>query len=98
MWTNCSGVIVGDLPPAYITVERVPNPASALDSYLGEMAAWVEAVRAGQPVDELIPVETTGGGELLEPTAEHAEMLDTRLQDARYPGFKMLDTRLQFLA
>jgi len=28
-------VIVGDLPPAYITTDEAPNPAAALDGYIG---------------------------------------------------------------
>lgn len=28
-------VIVGDVPPAYITAEDAPNPATALDAYIG---------------------------------------------------------------
>jgi hypothetical protein len=65
-------VIVGDIPPAYIT-EEAPNPACALDGYIGEMTKWVEAVKTGKPVDELIPVN-------VEPTAEWAELLERRLK------------------
>lgn len=38
-------VIVGDLPPAYITTDSAPNPAAALDAYIGAMNEWVEALR-----------------------------------------------------
>lgn len=72
-------VIVGDLPPAYITTDKAPNAACALDGYIGAMQAWVEAVNAGRSVEHLNPVETTGGGALLEPTTETAEMLESRL-------------------
>ena len=49
-------VIVGDLPPAYITVDDAPNAACALDGYIGAMTKWVEAVLAGASVERLIPV------------------------------------------
>lgn len=64
-------VITGDLPPAYICNDN-PNGASALQGYVFEMRRWVEAVRAGRPVDGLIPVN-------VEPTREYAEMLASRL-------------------
>ena len=73
-------VVVGDIPPAYIAGEGAITPADALDFYLGAMGEWVEAVKAGKPTDDLIPVTTTGGGQALEPTEEHAEMLATRLE------------------
>ena len=66
-------VIVGDIPPAYITTEDSPNPASALDAYIGAMEEWVAAVKEGHPTDDLIPVNVT-------PDQEHAEMLATRLE------------------
>ena len=66
-------VIVGDVPPAYITVEDAPNPATALDAYIGAMQEWVDAARAGGRVAELIPVNVP-------PTVENAERLGRRLQ------------------
>jgi hypothetical protein len=65
-------VIVGDIPPAYIAVEHAPNAACALDAYLGEMRAWVDAVIKGESVDEFIPVNVP-------PTVENAERLRHRL-------------------
>jgi hypothetical protein len=65
-------VLVGDLPPAYIAAEDCTTPAEALEGYLGEMRAWVDAVKAGAPVDRLIPVNAPAD-------AEHAGMLDSRL-------------------
>lgn len=66
-------VIVGDVPPAYITTEDSPNPATALDSYIGAMEDWVEAAREGRSVDGLIPVNVP-------PTAENAKRLASRLR------------------
>lgn len=65
-------VIVGDLPPAYISVDDSPNPAAALDSYIGAMQQWVEAAKTGRSVDELIPVNVP-------PTKDNALQLESRL-------------------
>src|SRR5215207_1799919 len=66
-------VIVGDLPPAYITTEDAPNPATALDAYIGAMEEWVEAAREGRSGEGLIPVNDTA-------TTENADGLDSRLR------------------
>jgi hypothetical protein len=66
-------VIVGDLPPAYLVTDSAPNPAMALDAYVGEMEKWVQAAMAGQSVDDLIPVN-------VEPTYSNAEALRRRLR------------------
>jgi hypothetical protein len=65
-------VIVGDLPPAYIVCDNAETWQEALDAYAFEMMKWVEAVRKGQSVADIIPVN-------VEPTAEHATMLETRI-------------------
>jgi len=65
-------VIVGDLPPAYIDAEDNPNGACALDGYVFEMQKWVDAVIAGESVDDLIPVNVP-------PTKKYAKMLQHRL-------------------
>ena len=65
-------VIVGDIPPAYITTDCAPNPACALDAYIGAMQKWVNAAGAAEPVDDLIPVNVS-------PTVENARQLQTRL-------------------
>jgi len=49
-------VIVGDLPPAYITCDNAPNPACALDCYICAMEDWVKAAKNGDSVENLIPV------------------------------------------
>jgi hypothetical protein len=66
-------VIVGDLPPAYITCEDSPNPACALDAYIGAMSEWVVAASSRSSVVELIPVN-------VEPSKENAERLRLRLK------------------
>ena len=66
-------IIVGDLPPAYLTVDTCPNPATALDGYIGAMQEWVDAALEGRSVADLIPVNVSA-------TREHAEMLQSRLE------------------
>ena len=68
IWT-----VVGDLPPAYIAVEDAPNPAAALDAYIGAMQEWVEAAKTGRSVDGLIPVNVA-------PTPDYASQLESRLE------------------
>lgn len=66
-------IIVGDLPPAYITTDDAPNPATALDGYIGAMEEWVAAAREGRGVEGIIPVNVP-------PTAENADRLESRLR------------------
>jgi hypothetical protein len=69
---QCVWTVVGDLPPAYISTAYAKSPRAALDGYIGEMEAWVDAVRNGKPVDEFIPVNGA-------PTLANAEALKSRL-------------------
>jgi hypothetical protein len=72
-------VVVGDLPPAYLVTDDAPTPADALEGYLEYMEEWVDAVNAGRPREGLMPVLTAGGAEPIPATAEHAEMLASRV-------------------
>jgi hypothetical protein len=72
-------IVVGDLPPAYIAVVECPNPACALDAYIGAMEQWVNAIKAQASTAELIPVSAP-------PTLENALALEKRLN--------FLDTRI----
>ena len=65
-------VVTGDLPPAYLVCDDAPDAGSALQRYVEEMRRWVDAVRAGHPLDDVIPVRA-------EATFEHADMLASRL-------------------
>ena len=72
-------VIVGDVPPAYLTVEECPNPATALDGYVGAMQQWVDAAQQGKSVAKLIPVNvpaTKENGLLLK---KRLDFLDDRI-------------------
>lgn len=66
-------VVVGDLPPAYISAENANTPHEALDGYIYEMKKWVNAVEEGSSTEELIPVN-------VHPTKENASMLKSRLK------------------
>ena len=70
---NYLWVIVGDLPPAYITCEEAPNPACALDGYIGAMEEWVDAAKTERSVENLIPVNVPA-------TPENGVMLEKRLR------------------
>jgi hypothetical protein len=65
-------VIVGDVPPAYISSQSANSPREVLECYIAEMRAWVEAVRKGDSTDGLIPVNAA-------PTEANAAALDSRL-------------------
>ena len=69
---ECLWVVVGDLPPLYLTEEAGHDPASALATYISLMREWVAAVREGTSLDEVVPVDAA-------PTREHADMLESRL-------------------
>ena len=66
-------VVVGDLPPAYITAENANTPHEALEGYIYEMKRWASAVEEGASTEELIPVNVP-------PTKENASMLKSRLR------------------
>jgi hypothetical protein len=65
-------VVVGDLPPAYLVLDQSPSWRDALENYVYEMRKWVSAVRKGEPLTDIIPVN-------VEPTLSWANELDGRL-------------------
>lgn len=65
-------VIVGDLPPAYLVLDEAPTWHEALEGYVEEMQGWVDAIRAGTSLDDVIPVDVPG-------TRANADLLATRL-------------------
>jgi hypothetical protein len=66
-------IIVGDVPPAYIVTDDAPTPADALIIYAELMRQWIDAVRQGRGIADLIPVDA-------EPTKAAADSLDSRLR------------------
>ena len=84
-------VITGDIPPAYMDVESCSNGAEALDAYLDCMDEWVQAVREGRPIEDLIPVGYADTGRPIEPTPDAAAELAGRLafiRDELVPWFR----------
>ena len=67
VWT-----VIGDLPPAYISVDGNETPSRALHAYIDELRKWVSAAKGAQDVSGLIPVN-------IEPTPANAERLERRL-------------------
>jgi len=69
-------VIVGDLPPAYLVLDGIPNPREALETYIELMQEWVDVVRRGGPVEDCIPVNAPA-------TRDNAKALANRLDFMR---------------
>jgi hypothetical protein len=65
--------IVGDVPPTYLTCDICPDPAGALEGYIGAMQEWVEAAAAGRSVADLVPVNVPA-------SPENSKLLSSRLQ------------------
>jgi hypothetical protein len=77
-------VVVGDIPPAILVSDENPNVKEALLSYVYWMREWVEAVKAGKNTKDCIPVD-------VEPTMEHAQMLESRLDFIEHEYVPSLD-------
>ena len=69
---NWVWIVIGDLPPAYISIRCNSTPYHAIRGYIREMRKWVDAVEDGTSIDDLIPVN-------IAPIAENADRLDSRL-------------------
>lgn len=65
-------IIVGDLPPAHLVVDEIPDLKEALLSYVYHMRKWVAAVKKGRSVKNCIPVNVA-------PDLKNAETLELRL-------------------
>lgn len=72
-------VITGDVPPAYLVSDNAKKPSEALRAYVHEMRLWVNAVKAGQPIDDFMPVYYQNSTNRVPPSIDFAEMLDGRL-------------------
>jgi hypothetical protein len=68
--------VVGDLPPAYLAFEEADAWQDALRGYVAEMDAWVEAVRTGGSLEDVIPVNVPR-------TSSYADQLEGRLRFLR---------------
>lgn len=65
-------VVFVDLPPAYFVTDYICDWQEALNVYVYEMNFWVEAVRSGSPLEDIIPVNG-------QPSLENADALEKRL-------------------
>jgi hypothetical protein len=72
-------VIVGDVPPAYITCEDAKTPFEALDGYIGAMEEWVRAARADSSVADLIPVNVAANPENAQKLEQRLQFLDSKV-------------------
>jgi hypothetical protein len=72
-------VIVGDVPPLYLVTDELPTPRSALASYIGWRRAWVDAVRHGDPVDDLPPVDVPATDASLDRLASRLDFIENML-------------------
>lgn len=76
-------VIVGDVPPAYIGAKTCPTAMDAIEGYVYELEGWVEAVNAGEALDDFMPVYVRYSSERVDLTTEFAAMLASRLDFIR---------------
>lgn len=84
-------VVVGDLPQAYMVTDAASKPVAALRGYIEEMREWVAAVRAGESVDNVIPVNAPA-------TLQNADALCSRLDHIErelIPEFEHKSTKTQ---
>lgn len=77
VWT---WVIVGEMPPAHIDFEDCPNAFEALSAYLGELSAWIEAVRSGESTDGRMPMLHHQTFSPYPTTKQEANKLDLRVR------------------
>lgn len=66
-------IVVGDVPPAYISDEYASNSIEVIEGYAAEMQGWVDRVLEGRSIDStVIPVNVP-------PEKQWAERLGARL-------------------
>ncbi len=73
-------VIVGDLPSAYIVVEKGDDAADALSRYCDLMTAWVISVRTDERAEDVFPVDAPR-------TLANANSLESRISFLREKVF-----------
>ena len=72
-------IVVGDIPPAYLSWEDCRSGKEAFDTYIAGMEKWVQFAREGQEgtaEDCVAPVNVPA-------TPEWAEALESRLRSLR---------------
>jgi len=65
-------VIVGDIPSAYIVIDKAKSTVQAIRIYIKLFREWVEAIKTGASVQGLMPANAP-------PTLDNAILLESRL-------------------
>lgn len=50
-------VICGDVPSAYLVLDKAKNPTEAIEQYCIQVRKWIEGVRSGQLLPDTMPIE-----------------------------------------
>lgn len=64
--------MIGDLPSAYFATDDSPNADEALETYSVFMEDWADRILQGESLEGAYPISAA-------PTAEHAQMLKSRV-------------------
>jgi hypothetical protein len=72
--------------PEFDDADAAPNPAAALDSYVGVIGAWIGAVRNGDDLTKMFPVEVPANKTPLE-YADDIELLLKRIDAEILPSY-----------
>jgi len=81
-------VVFGDVPPAFLVIDRARKPSRALECYIEEVSRWVELAKQGRSSTKVIPV-------LVPATPENAVDIESRLKMLReviVPAFREAET------
>jgi hypothetical protein len=73
-------LVVGDVPPAYLSAVDHASGIEALEGYVCEIDRWTKAAQAGESVEELMPIRRRGSLAPVEPSREMADLLSRRLR------------------
>lgn len=83
LWAVC-----GDLPSAYLVIDRAHHPSAALAAYCDLMEDWILAVRGNEKnVDQVFPVSAPR-------TLHNAELLDRRIRFLRENIMPLYDSNI----
>lgn len=75
-WDAERWVVVGDLPSMHFETDDAPTPTLAIQLYCAIAQDWADSVLAGRDLSDSYPIP-------VDPTAEHAEMLLSRIDTLR---------------
>lgn len=84
-------VVVGDLPAAYLVHDAPDTWQDALAGYVGEMRRWVEAVRTGASLDDVIPVDAPATRQVADMLASRLDYIQEQLVDVDPETLELID-------